>query len=470
METHTPLDSPPPRRRGRWPRRLGVVVLLLVILLAGLRLWASALLTRTINAQLPRYLAAPARLGGVELGLLAGRVTLRDLVIKQPAGFAGEPLLRLPLVRARVKVASLTGPVIEVEEITVEGLTTHLIQRKEGTNALLNVTALLLPQPASTEAPAPSTGKPPPRVHVRAIRVDSLALRYDDSTLAAETLTFALTNLNLRVDGLMLDPAGTGPSDGKDHALAALDLEILQKDRPSCQVNASARIGVISTNIPSVNAVARMIGVSLHNAGPFLKPGIDTVLGGDGFDLKLDAAVKADALNVSVHLAMANGHVWPIRIYGDPKAPTVDKGALTGALLNRPIKSVQNVAANLDNAVTAAAGGVGKAIGSTVDGAFKTVSAVGGGLFSSAGKILSGDVKGATTELGRTAAEGVSTAAGAVGSAAGNLAGGVTRAGSTVLGTQQGEDWWKAVPTRAQAAAKEVPTALEAMPFPMRSP
>lgn len=469
METHTPLDSPAPRRR-RWPRRLGFTLLLLVILLTGLRLWAPALITRTVNGQLPKYLSAKAALGGVELSLLAGRVTLRDLVIEQPAGFTGEPLLRLPLVRAQVNLSSLTGPVIEVEEITVEGLTTHLIQRKEGTNALLNAVAMLLPQPPSADEPAPAGGKPPPRVHIRALRVGKLALRYDDSTLAAETLTFALTNLNLRVDGLTLDPAGTGPVGGKDHALAGLDLEILQKDRPSCLVNASARIGVISTNIPSVNAVARLIGVSLHNAGPFLKPGIDTVLGGDGFDLKLDAAVKADAMNVSVHLLMANGHLWPIRIYGDPRAPTVDKGALTGALLNRPIKSVQNVAANLDNAVTAAAGGVGKAIGSTVDGAFKTVGAVGGGLFASANKLLTGDVKGAAATLGHSATEGVSAAVGTVGSAAGDLAGGVTKAGSTVLGTQQGEAWWKAVPARAQAAAKEVPATLDAMPFPMSSP
>jgi hypothetical protein len=447
-------------------RGLGFVLLALVILLVGLRLWAPVFAVRQVNALLPHYLTAEARLGGLDLALWRGRITLADFVVRQPAQFAGEPLLRLPRVTVQVRPGSLASRRIEVEEIVVEGLSAHLIQRLDGTNAVLNALALLKPTAPETDPPAADSGKPAPQVLIRSLRLENLGLRYDDHTLSDEVLSATVTNLNLRLDGLLLDPAAAGAA-GAPPALANLALEIVQPDRPRALLHAAARIGPVGAGAPDLNAVLRLTGFSLRNGGPFFNAGLDVTLGGDACDLRAEAALGGGIIQALVQIVMSNGQIWPIRITGPLDAPNVDKGALAGAVLNRPVKSVENLAANVEGAVTAAASGASQAIGKGVDGAVKTVSALGGGLFRSVDRAVRGDVKGAAQSLGGTVTESASAVADTVVGTGSSLAEGVTAAGSAALGSDRREAWWEDIPTRAQQATQEASAALEAMPFPL---
>jgi hypothetical protein len=462
---NTPSPSPA-RRRFRWGRFFLILLAVLVIAVALVVRRAEAIALSTINGQLPAYLNAPARLGAVDIALARGRVTLRDLTIGQPAGFSGEPLLRLDRATAQVRLGSLRGGTIEVTEVSVDHLHAHLIRRAEGTNAVLNALAMLIPQPPAA-APAEPSG-PPPAIHLRKIRVQNVGLRFDDATLAEQPLSLTVTNLTLSADGILLD--STAKPDASHAGVATLRMEITQpENRPNAVLFTSARIGVLSSNVPPVDLVARLTGLALRTAGPFYYPGMSTGFGGEATDARVDlrigsGATPADAsLNGEALLTTSAGQVWPIRVEGTLAAPKLDYGKLAMAFPNLAGTAVASVAGNATDVVNATANSALNAAQAGLTGAFKTVGALGTGVFRSAEKAVTGDLKGASASLGDAVTDTAKEAVNTVSDTGGSLVDGVQKVTAAATGDTSLDAWWGRTAERAAKAEKDAAESLGRM-------
>ncbi|MCF7848120.1 MAG: hypothetical protein K9M45_04655 [Kiritimatiellales bacterium] len=209
---------------------IGLVVVL-VLLLAGLQLFLKFGLTRTLQtAVLPRLkteTGIDARVGGLSVDVLGGKVLLRDLVVKNPAGFLLNDMVTVDRISMDLDIPSLLRrEVILVKSVKVENTLINVVRNKAGE---INVQKLAdgLPktkkkvppgqpkEPRPTEPPekvpkpgkpVPEPGKPAPELPellVKAITADA-TVRYIDLKLDSMDMALDLNveayNLNTRKD------------------------------------------------------------------------------------------------------------------------------------------------------------------------------------------------------------------------------------------------------------------------------
>lgn len=108
--------------------RVGIgVVLLLVVAATAVFAFSSRLVKKGVEFGSEEATGLPTSVGSVDLGLLAGHLGVRGLDLANPEGFDGD-FLRLHKFDVDVSLASLREPVIEVPELTLDGLEIQLLQ------------------------------------------------------------------------------------------------------------------------------------------------------------------------------------------------------------------------------------------------------------------------------------------------------------------------------------------------------
>ncbi len=210
-------SAPPPpvrrRRRFGW----GVTTLLIVVGLLGLLFVllelalavAPSLLTRALRAR-----GYELEIGGLDVGLLAGDVEVRDLVLRPRGG--GEPLVRLDSLRADVRTRSLLQGDVVLTSLDVVGLAVRAERRADGSWDWSDLAATSSATPAAAPAPTAPTLPDFSSLRVDRVSVHGATLQVVDRTLATDTrLTADLTITNVGGDraqpGLLdLSVAGTG--------------------------------------------------------------------------------------------------------------------------------------------------------------------------------------------------------------------------------------------------------------------
>ncbi|MDZ7748091.1 MAG: hypothetical protein U5K43_03945 [Halofilum sp. (in: g-proteobacteria)] len=81
-----------------------------------------------------RALGVPVELDSMGVSPFSGRLGMDGFRVANPEGFSGEPVFRLDRGRVAVRVRSLFGDVIEIPEITLEGLHVRLERTASGVN------------------------------------------------------------------------------------------------------------------------------------------------------------------------------------------------------------------------------------------------------------------------------------------------------------------------------------------------
>jgi hypothetical protein len=94
-EADNPSGSPKPvaKKRRRWWRRLGITLIVIVALLGTARLVLPSQVRRYVNRTLDRNQLYEGRIGKVEVHLLRGAYSIRDVQISQRTGNVPVPLL-----------------------------------------------------------------------------------------------------------------------------------------------------------------------------------------------------------------------------------------------------------------------------------------------------------------------------------------------------------------------------------------
>jgi hypothetical protein len=116
----------------KWIIRIVVLLLLLVVVVLGVALWQVDGLVRSgVERGVGYATQTDTQLAEADLGLLSSSLSLGGLTIGQPEGFAGEPFLTLDDVDVAIDVKSLTTDTVQVQRLTLDGLTIRLM-REDG--------------------------------------------------------------------------------------------------------------------------------------------------------------------------------------------------------------------------------------------------------------------------------------------------------------------------------------------------
>jgi AsmA protein len=168
-----------PRPHRRWPKILGAVAIVLVVLVAGVLFALDRIILSQARKQaetLSRQLGRPVEIGGVATKLWGGLgVRVTDLAIG--AG-EGEPLPLAELRRVEVEASLLRalrtgGKEIHVREAVVEGLRVNVVKLPDGTTNVERVSERL----AKAEGePAEPAREPTAEPALRVLRVDRAAV------------------------------------------------------------------------------------------------------------------------------------------------------------------------------------------------------------------------------------------------------------------------------------------------------
>jgi hypothetical protein len=178
--------------------RAALALLLLIALALGALWWRmDALAERAIEQGASEALGVRTEVRGLLLRPLSGRLSLRGLEIANPPGWAGSFLV-VEEAEGRLDVATLRREVVEVQEVTLRGVTLTLEETRAGSN----YAAIVANLDGGEAAEATAEG---PVVRVRDLWVRDVTARL--RLAPAPPLTLEVPEIHLRDLG---GPGGAG--------------------------------------------------------------------------------------------------------------------------------------------------------------------------------------------------------------------------------------------------------------------
>lgn len=187
-------------------RKLGKALLhtslLLLVLAVVAYFYLDRIVARAVEEGGSRALGVRTDVGGVQLGLLRGRVGLTGLAIDNPEGFGGEHFLRLGSIRVEVPPSALRADTVVIPSIALEDLELTLEGSPRGTNygrILSNLEA-----PGGGEAEPAQASSPEGKKFV----VKELVVRNVKARLAMSGLGAKLADTSIEVPEIRLRDLG----------------------------------------------------------------------------------------------------------------------------------------------------------------------------------------------------------------------------------------------------------------------
>ena len=449
---------------------IGIIVIVVIVLVVIILAVMPSVATWFVNNRSDRFVNAEVTLDDIDLNLLRGRLTVEGLHVGQPEGFEGDALFDLARLHVDFSMASLFNPPLVVGAIEVEQPAVHVIK---DSNGVMNVASLVKAPPAREPAvePVPAVaeaepeGEPatPPAVTLLRLQVDGLTARYEDHSLGDEPVDVTLGDLMLLLQDVRFDVAGAG----EPILPGSMDMtaRIMRDGLPDARLGAAARIGVLGTNVPAVNAVLRLSGFELASIGEMLVPGIAQVLGGSSLDVYADAIVSPDVLDVDARLVTA-GTSLGISVGGTLDSPEVNLGAIAGLLASRVGDAALGAVGNVGAAGGQAALAAGETALAVGKGAGKIVGAMGSGLFGALKGAATGDLGAIGDGLKQTTVGAVGEAVSAVTNATMTAADGLGDAAGATIGMDTAAKWREETDTRWEDEWTSARKALGSLPYP----
>lgn len=113
-----------------------VGIVLLAVIGAGVYIVmnSGSLIKTAVETLGPKYLGVPVSLGSAEISLSDGSGALTDLVIGNPAGFAGPHSMRIGKVSLALDPAQISGDLVVVKDLSIEGAEVAIVAKGTQTN------------------------------------------------------------------------------------------------------------------------------------------------------------------------------------------------------------------------------------------------------------------------------------------------------------------------------------------------
>ncbi|HHT9136140.1 MAG TPA: AsmA family protein [Candidatus Wunengus sp. YC60] len=118
--------------RPRITRILLIISAALAVILLACRLTLPYIAKNIIEGKLNKRLGVQATIGNLNLSLLKGSVTLREITINNPSGFDSDPCLSIQKVYVDVSLFSLLSKKIQIELIDIQHFILRIQRNKDG--------------------------------------------------------------------------------------------------------------------------------------------------------------------------------------------------------------------------------------------------------------------------------------------------------------------------------------------------
>lgn len=113
---------------------VGIVVLAVIGAGVYIVMNSGSLIKTAVESLGPDYLGVPVRLGSAEISLTDGSGVLTDLVIGNPAGFAGPHSMRIGRVMLALDPTQISGELVVVKDLSIEGAEVAIVAKGTQTN------------------------------------------------------------------------------------------------------------------------------------------------------------------------------------------------------------------------------------------------------------------------------------------------------------------------------------------------
>ncbi|MFU8780562.1 MAG: hypothetical protein ACNA71_06000 [Kiritimatiellia bacterium] len=355
-------------------------------------LWTPPIIERVLSHQL----GTEIKLEGIQVHALLGRTGIARIEMAQPEGFPQDiPFLTITKPQLRIRLSQLPKLHLLIPQMQINQLDMHIIRNKEGR---LNLEALAANRPVKEEAGIEGEEKPQaprdryPTVTITQCRMLDARITITDLS-ASPPVLLTITNLAFEAHSLRFDPVAAATSTNM-FGRAQVTGTLLQPDLPDGYFGFTAAFGILSTNIPPVNAAMRLVGFDLRSIRGQLVPGIATAIGGSNLDVAVDASVADDYLRIQNRLYTANS-TYRLGISGTPHNIHIDKSTALFNLVARPRDFVTGTIGDVTDAGITA----GRTVVSTAEragrGLFGNIMNIGKGASRTVTSAARGDFRGA---------------------------------------------------------------------------
>ena len=150
-----------------------VIVVLAVIAVVAVGLFADKALKAGIETAATKALNVGVSVDSVDLSIMAGKLTLGNLVINNPPGYQHPKLLELKQAQVEVDIRSLLSDTVNIKEIKLDGAEVVLEQRGVSGN---NIQDLLksMPSGPESETKAQPSGK---KLHIDNLELSNVTVK-----------------------------------------------------------------------------------------------------------------------------------------------------------------------------------------------------------------------------------------------------------------------------------------------------
>jgi len=122
----------PVKKKRRWTKVIGIILLVLVLIFAGVLFFIDSILETGIRTGGSMIVKTKIEVDSVRLKLLRGTLDIKNLRVANPEGSANPYALELPNFHLSLNIRSLTTDKIIVEAIEIEGIKVDYEPRLKG--------------------------------------------------------------------------------------------------------------------------------------------------------------------------------------------------------------------------------------------------------------------------------------------------------------------------------------------------
>ena len=366
---------------------IGLIAVLIITALSSVSLWLPGIASPIIS----RHLGTDVQVDAVQLRLHRGYAAVQRLMVAQPEGFTDAPnLLTIENTNIKVRLLPLLRLQVIISNIHTDNVTLHIVRNADG---VLNIEKLINSIPVKEKPPRDP--KPPPEtlpsVTLTSFNLPQALITYTDFSVSPPVI-LALTNMQIHAHALRFDPEEARTSTSMPGRIR-IEGHILQPGFEHGYIGVKSALGIISTNIPPVNAAACIIGFDIRSVRGLLPPGISTAIGGSNLDVIIDASLHDDYLYVYNRL-QTSGNTFRLSISGTPYNPYIDRSTALFNLLTRPGAFITGTVGGVADASVIAGRTVVSTAGRAGTGVFRGITNIGRGAARTATSAVRGDIRG----------------------------------------------------------------------------
>ncbi len=171
------------------------ILILLLIAVVAVNLFAERAVKVGIETAATKTLNVGVSVGNVDLSIMAGKLTLKNLLINNPPGYQHDKLLELKNAKIEVDVKSLLSDVVKIREIKLDGVNVVLEQRGISGNNLQDVIKTISSGQKDKDKPETS-GK---KLHIDVLEISNVTVKVKLLPVPgkADTITLKLSPIRM---------------------------------------------------------------------------------------------------------------------------------------------------------------------------------------------------------------------------------------------------------------------------------